>query len=126
MHDLAWIGDALHANAVGQNAVIRFTETGYERVWWPRCIESPAGPVFSRNHIQLNSIAAGLDLAGSFFSASSDSISTRRPGHLNYPVDGRGVVFTGDTREVIARGLTRPPFRPFVSRPGVDQQQWVW
>jgi uncharacterized protein (TIGR03032 family) len=108
MHDLAWIGDALHANSVGQNAVIRFTGTGYERVWWPRCIEGPDGPVFGQNHIQLNSIAAGPNLDRSFFSASSDSISSRRPGHRNYPVDGRGVIFAGDTREVIARGLTRP------------------
>jgi uncharacterized protein (TIGR03032 family) len=108
MHGLAWIGDTLHANSVGQNAVIRFTETGYERVWWPRCIEGPDGPIFGQNHIQLNSIAAGPDLDGSFFSASSDSISARRPGHRNYPVDGRGVIFAGDTREVIARGLTRP------------------
>ncbi len=108
MHDLAWIGDTLHANSVGQNAVISFTEAGYERVWWPLCIEGLDGPVFGQNHIQLNSIAAGPDLASSYFTASSDSISTRRPGHLNYPVDGRGVIFAGNTREVIARGLTRP------------------
>jgi uncharacterized protein (TIGR03032 family) len=27
---------------------------------------------------------------------------------LNFPVDGRGVIFSGATREPIARGLTRP------------------
>jgi uncharacterized protein (TIGR03032 family) len=32
----------------------------------------------------------------------------RRPGHRNFPVDGRGVVFSGKTREPIVRGLTRP------------------
>src|SRR5262249_22603656 len=52
--------------------------------------------------------AAGPDLAGSYFSASTDVLSTRRPGHRHFPVDGRGVVFSGATREPVARGLTRP------------------
>jgi uncharacterized protein (TIGR03032 family) len=109
LHDLALIGGRLHANAVGQNAIARLDpDGGYERVWWPRCIETPAGPVFDRNHLQLNSIAAGRDLASSYFSASADTISRRRPGHRNFPVDRRGVVFSGATREPVVRGLTRP------------------
>ena len=109
MHDLAFIGDRLHANAVGENAVVQLHDGGrYTRVWWPRCIEQDDGPVFGQNHIQLNSIAAGADLASSFFSASTDTVSARRPGHRNFPVDRRGVVFSGATREVIASGLTRP------------------
>ena len=109
LHDLALVGDALHANAVGQNAVVRLHDDGRtERVWWPRCIEQAGGPVFGQNHIQLNSIAAGPDLAGSFFSASAEKLSTRRPGHLNFPVDRRGVIFSGATREPVVRGLTRP------------------
>ncbi|MFP4323027.1 MAG: DUF4915 domain-containing protein, partial [Anaerolineales bacterium] len=109
IHDLAFIGDRLHANAVGQNAVIAFDTDGtYQRVWHPRCIEHEGHPVFEQNHIQLNSIAAGDDLAGSYFSASLDYLSARRPGHQNFPVDGRGVIFSGATREVVARGLTRP------------------
>jgi uncharacterized protein (TIGR03032 family) len=109
MHDLALIGGALHANAVGHNAVVRLDADGrYERVWWPRCIETADGPVFGQNHLQLNSIAASGDLASSYFSASTDKLSPRRPGHRNFPVDRRGVVFSGATREPIARGLTRP------------------
>lgn len=108
VHDLAMVGDALHANAVGENAVVDLGGERPRRVWWPRCVESDGEPAFDRNYIQLNSIAAGADVASSFFSASSDRISSRRPGHRNYPVDGRGVVFAGDTREPIARGLTRP------------------
>lgn len=109
LHDLALIGGALHANAVGQNAVVRLNDDGcYERVWWPRCIETEHGPVFGQNHIQLNSIAAGTDLSSSFFSASTATLSARRPGHHNFPVDRRGVVFEGQTREPIAHGLTRP------------------
>lgn len=34
--------------------------------------------------------------------------SRRRPGHQNYPVDRRGVIFSGKTREPVVRGLTRP------------------
>jgi len=109
LHDLAMIDGALHATAVGQNAIIRLHDDGrYARVWWPRCIEAASGPVFGRNHLQLNSIAAGPDLASSYFSASADRLSERRPGHRNFPVDGRGVIFSGATRDVVARGLTRP------------------
>jgi uncharacterized protein (TIGR03032 family) len=109
LHDLALIDGVIHGNAVGQNAVIRIDERGgYERVWWPRCVEVDGRPIFEQNYIQLNSIAAGDDLASSYFTASSDRISARRPGHRNYPVDRRGVVFAGTTRETVARGLTRP------------------
>ena len=109
IHDLALVGGRLYANAVGHNAVALLAEDNrFERVWWPKCIEVKGSPVFTRNHIQLNSIAAGKTLASSFFSASSDSIDRLRPGHLNYPVDGRGVIFSGTTREPICTGLTRP------------------
>jgi len=109
LHDLAIIGGALYANAVGHNAVVRLHDDGhYERVWWPRCIEREEGPVFAQNHLQLNSIAAGPDLHGSYFSASAGQISARRPGHRHFPVDRRGVIFAGDTREPAVRGLTRP------------------
>ncbi len=109
MHDLAVIDGKLYANAVGQNAVIEVQSDGaYEQVWWPKAIESKGGPQFGVNYIQLNSIAAGKTIDRSFFSASSERISSRRPGHRNYPVDGRGVIFSGETREPIARGLTRP------------------
>lgn len=121
IHDLALIKGDLFANAVGQNAIIRLPETGgYQRVWWPHCIETDTGPVFERNHLQLNSIAAGKDLATSYFSASTDRLSARRPGHKNFPVDRRGVLFAGDTREAVARGLTRPHSARFY-----DDHIWI-
>ena len=108
-HDLAMIGGKLHANSVGQNAIVKLSGSGaYERVWWPKCIETDNGPVFGRNHLQLNSIAAGPTLETSFFSASTDEMTSLRPGDPSFPVDGRGVIFSGATREPIARGLTRP------------------
>lgn len=109
MHDLALIKGRLHGNAVGHNAVISLDfEKGFQRVWWPKCIENRKVPVFEQNHIQLNSIAAGKTLAESYFSASSTAVEKLRPGHEKYPVDGRGVIFSGKTREPICTGLTRP------------------
>src|SRR5439155_12290356 len=109
MHDLAFIRNRLHANAVGSNAVIEIEDSGtWRRTWWPRAIERDGVPEFRLNFLQLNSIAAGASLQQSFFSASTDELSARRPGHLNFPVDRRGVIFSGRTREPIVRGLTRP------------------
>jgi uncharacterized protein (TIGR03032 family) len=109
IHDLAMVGDQLHANSVGQNAVVRLSPSGgHERVWWPKCVESEHGPVFGQNHLQLNSIAAGETVEDSFFSASTDEITHERPGDPTFPVDRRGVIFSGISREAIARGLTRP------------------
>ncbi len=109
MHDLAVMDGALYASAVGQNAIVRLFENGqYERVWWPRCIETDNGPLFGQNYVQLNSIAGASSLQSSYFSASAERLSARRPGHLNFPVDRRGVIFFGRTREPVVRRLTRP------------------
>lgn len=109
MHDLAMIGGELHANSVGQNAVVRLYDDGrHEKVWYPRCIERDGVPVFGQNHIQLNSIAAGETPESSYYSASADEMTELRPGHPDFPVDRRGVLFSGATREPVARGLTRP------------------
>jgi len=109
LHDLAMVGASVFGNAVGQNAVVRLDPDGaYERVWWPKSIERDGQPVFGRNHIQLNSIAAGKTLRTSYFTASSATIGRLVPGDLNYRVDGQGVIFSGQTREPICTGLTRP------------------
>ncbi|MFC1578175.1 DUF4915 domain-containing protein [Thermodesulfobacteriota bacterium] len=109
IHDLALISGQLYANAVGQNAVVHLSaDGGHERVWWPSCIESKKGPVFGQNHIQLNSIATGTEIEKCYFSASTDRVSSRRPGHKNFQVDKTGVVFSGATRDPVVRGLTRP------------------
>lgn len=109
LHDLVFLGDRLHGTAVGQNAIVRLRGDGrHEPVWWPRCIDGPNGPLFGRNYLQLNSIAAGATLERSYFTASTERPSGRRPGHRHFAVDGRGVVFSGATREPMVRGLTRP------------------
>ena len=110
LHDLAFVGKELYGNAVGMNAVARLhPDATYETHWWPRCVEGRRGPELSRNLLQLNSIGAGKTITSSYFSASTDQPSvSRRPGHLNFKVDGTGVIFSGKTREAIVRGLTRP------------------
>ena len=108
IHDLAFVGNRLHANAVGHNAVVRIDDKGFEYAWWPRCVETPTGVLVQQNHLQLNSIAAGASLRSSYFSASTDRVLRLRPGDPKFPVDRRGVVFSGATREPIAFGLTRP------------------
>ena len=108
LHELALIGKTIYGNAVGENAIVSLDyNQGAKRVWWPSCIGRKK-PIFHKNHIQLNSIAAGKTLKDSFFSASSDRILRKVPGDLDFPVDRKGVIFSGATREPIARGLTRP------------------
>ena len=109
LHDLAMIGEELYGNAVGHNCIVRLPRSGgFDRVWWPTAIETPLGPDYSCNYLQLNSIAGATTLAESWFSASASRMSSRRPGHLNFPVDGRGVLFRGDSGNPIHAGLTRP------------------
>lgn len=110
-HDLALIGDALYANSVGMNSVLKVDLNSTkvdEAIWWPKCIEKSGKPDFTANYIQLNSIAAGKNLNSSFFSASAAKISNRLPGQLNFPVDKRGVIFSGKSRLSEFSGLTRP------------------
>jgi len=109
VHDLVLIGGKLYANAVGRNTVVRLQDDGkYGNAWWPRCIERKKKPMVEQNYIQLNSIASGASLNRSYFSASTDIVSSVRPGDRNFPVDKRGVIFSGASREVVVRGLTRP------------------
>lgn len=122
LHDLARVGGRLYGNAVGLNAVVELEgPEGFRVAWWPRAIEDRKGrPRLGRNYLQLNSIAAGTSLETSFFSASAATPSRRRPGHRNFPVDRRGVLFSGRTREVCVSGLTRPHSARFH-----DTELWV-
>jgi uncharacterized protein (TIGR03032 family) len=121
IHDLALIGGKLYANAVGENAIAAFDpDFRWHRAWWPKCVEKDGKPDFTLNYIQLNSIAGGQSLEKSFFTASSDEIDNVRPGDPAYPVDKRGVLFSGATREPVVRGLTRP------HSARLDDQGRVW
>lgn len=109
LHDLAVMGQQLFATAVGENAIVKIHDDGQvKRVWWPKAIERRTGPRFEQNYLQLNSIAAGTTLENSFFTASTDRVSALRPGHQDFRVDKRGVIFSGKTRAPLVTGLTRP------------------
>lgn len=108
LHDLALIGGNLYGSAAGHNAIVRLRPGGFEPVWWSKAVDTPSGPAFDRNYVQLNSIAAASTLRDSFFTASSNKIGRRRPGHLDYPVNGAGVLLSGRTREPFCSGFTRP------------------
>lgn len=120
IHDLAIIQGDLHANSVGQNVVVRLNDAGVEAVWWPRSVERNGRPATDRNYLQLNSIAAGSSVGTSFYSASTAAPGRYRPGQLLFPVDGRGVVFSGETREVYTTGLTRPHSARFIA-----EELWI-
>jgi len=112
LHDLVLLGGKLFANSVGTNSIIEIdlnSNNSYKPVWFPKCVEDVNGnAITNANYIQLNSIAAGETLNESFFSASADKISKLRPGFKNFPVNKKGVIFSGKTREPIVFGLTRP------------------
>jgi uncharacterized protein (TIGR03032 family) len=108
LHDLALIGGKLYGNAVGRNAVVRLDyDSGAKIAWRPACVK-PGSPAARRNHLQLNSIAAGRTIRESYFSASVEKPLPQVPGDLDYPVDRKGVVFSGRTGKPAAWGLTRP------------------
>ncbi|MBC7553431.1 MAG: DUF4915 domain-containing protein [Taibaiella sp.] len=110
-HDLAVDNGQLYANSVGMNCVLKIDmnnpapELPY---WWPKCVEKDGLPDTRANFIQLNSIALGVNFKDSYFSASGSRITAIRPGHLDYPVDRQGVIFSCATGEPVGRGLTRP------------------
>lgn len=105
-HDLAIIGGKLYANSVGKNGIIEidFNSSKSEKIAW-----SPLAPKLQNdNHLQLNSIAAGKTIQQSFFSASAEKPGDYKPGDVRFPVDKKGVIFSGKTKKVVARNLTRP------------------
>jgi uncharacterized protein (TIGR03032 family) len=109
LHDLAIVGGRLYGNAVGRNCVVEFAPGAETRpVWWPRSLDELGDAGFHTNFLQLNSIAGDRDINSSYSSASTASPGRRRPGHLDFKVDGQGVVFSAASREPIASGLTRP------------------
>lgn len=119
LHDLALVGGRLMGNAVGLNAIVDVLNPSVE--WWPASIETQDGPNFSRNLMQLNSIAAGTSLEDSFFTASTAGPTERLPGDAAWVVDRQGVVLSGRTREPIVGGLTRP----HSARLDHDRSLWV-
>lgn len=109
LHDLALMGLKLLGNAVGMNAIVELKENGvYHSLWHPECVKNKGKYDEKQNHLQLNSIAVGKTLRTSYFSASCEKPGRQKPGTMDFPVDGRGVIFCGNQHEPVCRGLTRP------------------
>lgn len=109
LHDIALVNGRLYGTSVGRNTLVDLSSPSQVKdVWWPRSIAPDREAMTDRNYLQLNSIAAGTTIRDSYFTASAARPSTRRPGQRSFPVDRRGVVFDGTTREPFTLGLTRP------------------
>ncbi len=110
LHDLALIDGVLHGNAVGAEArSCGSTPTAASSASGGRARSSatarPTSPQPPPGQLDRGRPdARAVVLLG----LSAERVSARRPGHRNWAVDGRGVIFDGATREVSARGLTRP------------------
>jgi uncharacterized protein (TIGR03032 family) len=109
IHDLVKVRGQVHAAITGHNLVARCSdELGFERVWWPEVLDGLDGGAFRQNFLQLNSIAVGDTVEQSFFTAFSDQTSGPKPWKAGYGPRGKGVVFAGETRRPLVRGLTCP------------------
>jgi len=109
IHDLVLLGDEIHVTATGHNFLARIPrDGGWERVWWPRCVDGLGRASFDQNYLQLNSIARGASPETSVYTAFSDETSGPKPWKAGYGPRGRGVLLDGATREPTVRDLTCP------------------
>ena len=108
LHDLAFVAGRLMGNAVGLNAVVDLSGPGVHSVWWPRSLDDLQSMRFAHNTIQLNSLATSDSLDSTYMSASTERPGAFLPGDVQWEIDRAGVIFSGGTRNVVARGLTRP------------------
>jgi uncharacterized protein (TIGR03032 family) len=109
IHDLVLIDGEVFVTATGHNFLARIgRQGGWERVWWPGCVDGLGRAAFDQNYLQLNSIAVGTGPADSYYTAFSDQTGGAKPWKSGYGPRGRGVVFGGADRGVLLRGLTCP------------------
>lgn len=109
IHELIKFGDDFYATVTGHNFLAKLTlEHGWERVWWPHAVDGLGPDAFNQNYFQLNSIAANGSPEESFFTGFSDQTTGAKPWKQGYGPDGKGVVFSGRTRQPLYRGLTCP------------------
>jgi len=109
IHDLVLIADDVFVTATGHNFLARIRpDGGWERVWWPACVDGLGRASFDQNYLQLNSIACAGSPERSYFTAFSDQASGPKPWKEGYGPRGKGVVFAGASRGVVCRGLTCP------------------
>lgn len=109
IHDVVLMGDEVYATITGHNFLAKLPRHGgWQRVWWPACVDGLGRASFDQNYLQLNSIAIGTSPQDSFYTGFSDEPTGPKPWKAGYGPRGRGVVFSGKTRQVIYKGLTCP------------------
>jgi uncharacterized protein (TIGR03032 family) len=109
IHDVVLMGDDVFVTATGHNFLARILPLGgWDRVWWPACVDGLGRAAFDQNYLQLNSIGVGGSAERSYYTAFSDQTSGPKPWKEGYGPRGKGVVFAGSSRQVISRGHTCP------------------
>ncbi len=110
IHDVVVSGGELYVTVTGHNFVAKVSvESGWERVWWPRALDELGAAGFRTNWFQLNSIGLGENgLDDAHFTGFSDETTGPKPWKAGYGPEGRGVVFSASSREVVLCGLTCP------------------
>jgi uncharacterized protein (TIGR03032 family) len=109
IHDLVRMGGDLYATITGHNFLAKVSlDRGFERVWWPKALDGLGATAFNQNYFQLNSVAPNGTPDASFYTGFSDLVTGAKPWKEGYGPKGKGVVFAGETREPILRGLTCP------------------
>jgi uncharacterized protein (TIGR03032 family) len=109
IHDVVLLDGEIYVTATGHNFLARILpQGGWERVWWPACVDGLGHAAFDQNYLQLNSIARAQSPASAFYTAFSDETFGPKPWKAGYGPRGKGVVFEGSSRGVIVRQLTCP------------------
>lgn len=109
VHDVVKMRGELYATATGHNFLMKIEEDGsWQRSWWPSCVDAKKEDAFNQNYLQLNSIAINNSPEDSFYTAFSNETTGSKPWKEGYGPKGKGVVFSGKTRDVVLDGLTCP------------------
>ena len=109
IHEIAKVGVDLLATVTGHNFIGRIGAAGgWERVWWPRILDKLGPDAFRQNLFQLNGMTAGQSVKQGYFTAFSQATEGTKPWKNGYGPRGKGVVFSGQTRDVACQGLTCP------------------
>lgn len=110
IHDLVLFDGDLHATITGHNFFGKVPfDKDWENVWSPKILGKAGDLKFRQNFLQLNSVAIGNQgIGSSYFTGFSELTTGPKPWKDGYGPLEKGVVFSGDSGEVICRDLTCP------------------
>lgn len=110
LHDVCLMQGELYATITGKNFLAKIDmNSGWERVWWPECVDELGKAGFDQNYLQFNSIAAGATPENSYYTSfSQETGGNKKPWEDGYGPKGRGVLFNGESRKSVIQGLTCP------------------